>query len=157
MIFRRVRQDLIGNLLAFFQLAFKGSLQFRIWGEFLSFLELGIVNEELGLEHVHAVELCKQIRGPIGNRSEWVFGMDPLPCGECLVRRIEIQVVHLPVPGLEGRGVHRRGRRTSRRVADDKNHQRNQRARPNRFVTEDSVCRHGSCLSGPKMEAAFNS
>ena len=82
------------------------------------FLEGRIIYEELRLQNVHPVEFRKQIGRCIRNRAHRIFRIGPFPGGEGLVRSVEIEVVHLPITGIQACGISRfRSHRGTRQIA----------------------------------------
>ena len=64
-------------------------------------LEPVVVDEKFRLEDVHAIEFREQVGCRVRHRAEGVFGMGLFPRNERFVSSLKIQVVHLPIPGLE--------------------------------------------------------
>ena len=107
MVARGARQNLLSDRLAVAQLIFKGHLHLGIGIELFSFLELCIIDEKLRLQNVHAIKFGEQVGSRIRYGTHWVFRMGALPGREGLVRRVEVEVIHLAIPDLKGGGIHR--------------------------------------------------
>src|SRR5579864_7305900 len=101
---------------------------------------------------MHAVEFREQISGCIGNRTQWILGMRVLPGGKRLVRRAEVEVVHLTITGIES--AIRCCRSVTRLDPHKQSDQHKQHGCRGRSMAMLSKRQQAICLPNQKSEAA---
>ncbi len=93
-----------GNAIGLRQIRIESPPDSRVGIQFLGMAEVVVVHKEFRLQNVQTVEFGEQISRGIRSRGERIIRMRLRVVGESLVRRRELQIVHLQVAQVEPGG-----------------------------------------------------